>query len=305
MKKSNTVFLTTIFPASEEYLDEFFISLQNQSNKNFDVLVVNDGIRNFSTYITKYSNLNIIEFISELSPAKNREVGINKVLELGYDYLIFGDSDDYFSENRIAKTLIALKESEIIINNLTILGKKERIDSFFSIYPKTTQNISNNFYDSNIFGLSNIAISSSVLKEPASFNEGLIAVDWFFISSLLIQERYSIKFIEDTQTYYRQYDNNTIGMSLLLNEEKLNLGIRVKITHYTALIKYCQTNNLHKYSFIFENSLGNINNLQKKLEDSIFKKQYIEIVNFNIEDIFTGWWSEIISLEKYYEYKNK
>jgi len=26
---------------------------------------------------------------------------------------------------------------------------------------------------------------------------------------------------------------------------------------------------------------------------------------FKIEDIFTGWWSEIISLEKYYEYKDK
>ena len=46
--------------------------------------------------------------------------------------------------------------------------------------------------------------------------------------------------------------------------------------------------------------------LKKKLSNSIFREKYIALVNANIDEIFSGWWSEIISLEEvdYYEDKN-
>ena len=99
MKKSNTVLLTTIFPLCFKYFDEFLNSLLAQTDKNFDLLVVNDGVENFEDQIEKYPEINIIEVVSESSIVENRKVGIKAVLKLNYEYLLFGDSDDYFDNN--------------------------------------------------------------------------------------------------------------------------------------------------------------------------------------------------------------
>ena len=40
-------FLTTIYPIEDDYLYTFFDSLDGQTFKNFDLIVVNDGYLNF------------------------------------------------------------------------------------------------------------------------------------------------------------------------------------------------------------------------------------------------------------------
>lgn len=298
------VFITTIFPASEEYLDDFFISLEGQTYKSFDVLVINDGIKKFELFKQKYHNLNIIEFISEQTPAKNREAGINKALELNYEYFIFGDSDDYFSENRVEKALESLIENDIAFNDLTIFSKNDKVESFFDKNIIQINKFGDRFLDSNVFGLSNVALRSEILEEKVNFDNALIAVDWYFVTTLLIQKKLKTQFLDNVQTYYRQYIGNTIGMSLQLDEHKLNLGISVKEKHYSTLIKYCQRNNLYKYSPIFEKKLNQTLILREKIQDLFLKKKYIDVVNKNLYKIFNGWWSEIITLEDYKKYEN-
>lgn len=298
------VFITTIFPASEEYLDDFFISLEGQTYKSFDVLVINDGIKKFELFKQKYHNLNIIEFISEQTHAKNREAGINKALELNYEYFIFGDSDDYFSENRVEKALESLIENDIAFNDLTIFSKNDKVESFFDKNIIQINKFGDRFLDSNVFGLSNVALRSEILEEKVNFDNALIAVDWYFVTTLLIQKKLKTQFLDNVQTYYRQYIGNTIGMSLQLDEHKLNLGISVKEKHYSTLIKYCQRNNLYKYSPIFEKKLNQTLILREKIQDLFLKKKYIDVVNKNLYKIFNGWWSEIITLEDYKKYEN-
>ena len=303
MKKYETLFLTTIFPASEMYLDDFFKSLENQTITNFDVLIINDGIKDFENYRLKYSSLNLIEIKSNGSPAKNRQVGINKALDLNYKYLIFGDSDDYFSENRIEKSLKAIRNNDIVINELTLFNQDFSNKNFFK------NNLENDFlpfkdiFKSNIFGFSNIALRAELLSQPIKFDDKLIAVDWYFITTLLLTGKPKVKFLENVQTFYRQHAENTIGMSTLVTKEKLSLGLKVKEIHYASVINYCNSCNLKEYYTIFESKYKEIKNLQIALVDSEFFKKYIDIVNKNQKNIFTGWWSEIISIEEYNKYE--
>lgn len=305
VRKSDHVLLTTIFPSSEGYFDDFFTSLQNQTIKDFDVLVINDGIKKFQSYKSKYSSLHIIEVKVLDSPAKNRETGINKALELGYKNIVFGDSDDYFSDNRLEKSIDSLQEFDLVFNELIIFSQNFRIDNFLISKIKTLDKIQDTIFDGNVFGMSNIAIRSAMISNRINFNKRLIAVDWFFITSLFIQNKLKIKFLRDIYTFYRQYDNNTIGMSMLLTNQKLNLGIKVKELHYTALISYCKNDTSEKYRVLFETKFKEVLNLKQKLKKEEFKKNYIEVVNTHFQLLFTGWWSEIINLETYYKYENK
>lgn len=305
MKKSNIAFLTTIFPASKPHLSVFFKSLQKQTKKDFDVIVINDGISNFE--VGKYKPLKISEFKVNYTPAKNREFGINKALELGYEYIIWGDSDDYFNINRVEVVIDLLKNNDIIINELDIVTKNEIKNNYLS-------NILNNekfdidyFLNKNIAGMSNIAIKTSLLKNIViKFDNELIAVDWYFFTILLLQKpEAKVCFTNETATYYRQYEQNTIGINNTVNEEKIKLGIKIKLIHYKNLINFCKENQNIKFVEIFEENFKNIQKLKDKLKDNVFFEKYISVIKSNFDDVFKGWWSEIITIKEFEYYENK
>ena len=305
MKK--IAFLTTIFPASKPYLKDFFYSLQNQTYKSFDIIVINDGIKDFETIRKKYSDLNIIEFKVNFTPAKNREFGINKTIELGYEYIIFGDSDDFFAKNRFKVIIELLKTNDIVINDLNILCKTEIKSNFLSnIIKKEKLNI-NYFFDQNIAGLSNIAIKTSLLKNSnIKFNNELIAVDWYFFTTLLLQNpTANVYFTKKTSTYYRQYEQNTIGLNYTINSEKIKLGINVKLSHYKNLINFCNKNQISNFDSTFEIKYKEIQKLKTKIKNKSFFEKYILVIENNFDAIFKGWWSEIITIKEFEQYENR
>lgn len=214
MKKNiKTAFLTTIFEMNKKYLNDFFKSLKNQTYKNFDIIVVNDGYKDFEKIVKLFDlRLNIIELKNGNSPAKNREYGINYCIDKKYDFLIFGDSDDYFKSNRIEKSLYFLKESDIVVNDLSLFDKNGIYEKkYLSNRLSNLEKVNFEFIkDKNIFGLSNTAIRLKNIKK-VTFNSKTVTVDWYFFKKLLKQGLKAI-FINETETFYRQYEYNKIGL---------------------------------------------------------------------------------------------
>lgn len=211
MKK--VAFLTTIFPMHEKYLYDFFDSLQDQTYKNFDVIIVNDGYNNFEKFKNKYKDLYIIELKHSNTPAKNREYGINYCIENNYDILIFGDSDDYFGKNRVEKSLELLSSNDIVVNDLSLFDDNGVYEEkYISNRIENLSIIDLEFIkDKNIFGMTNTAIKLSNL-EIVTFESNMVAVDWFLYKNLLKQGMKAI-FTNEAVSYYRQYENNTVGLS--------------------------------------------------------------------------------------------
>ncbi len=211
MKK--VAFLTTIYPMSEHFLDEFFISLKNQTYKEFDTVVVNDGFKDFDKISNRYPNLNIKELIYSNTPAKNREFGINYVIDNGYDILVFGDSDDYFSKNRVEKTVELLSHHDIVVNDLSLCNNGEILCSnYISNRVKNNTIIDFKFIkDKNIFGMTNTAIKIEKI-EKIVFPKDIIAVDWFFFKHYLKKGAKAI-FTNSIISYYRQHKNNILGLN--------------------------------------------------------------------------------------------
>ena len=58
-KRKRIAFLTTIFPTELSYVTDFFNSLSKQSFRWFDVIVLNDGYKNFSDIKNKYHYLSL------------------------------------------------------------------------------------------------------------------------------------------------------------------------------------------------------------------------------------------------------
>ena len=215
---SNIAFLTTVFPQNKKFLKTFFNSLLTQTYKDFDLIVVNDSLKNFNFYKDFYSNLNIISINSSKTPAKNREVGINYCIDQKYEVLIFGDSDDYFKDNRVEKSLEILKKSDVVVNDLTLFDNNGIYEkNYLSNRLKNLDTIDLKFIkDKNIFGLSNTAIKLKKIKK-VSFNDKIVAVDWYFFEKILKKGLRAI-FTNETESFYRQHENNTIGLHIRNNK---------------------------------------------------------------------------------------
>ncbi len=234
--KNQVAFLTTIFPMSKTYLLDFFNSLQKQTYKNFDVIVINDNYEGFDEIKQAFINLNIVELNYSDTPAMNREYGINYVAKNGYDILIFGDSDDYFDSNRVQVSIDSLRDYDIVVNDISLFNADGIYNKkYISNRVQDNTQISLDFIkDKNIFGLSNTALKVSILDQII-FDRDLVAVDWYLYTKLLLKNTKAI-FTNQTQTYYRQYESNTIGIGdrTLETIQKTRL---IKSKHYSLLVE--------------------------------------------------------------------
>lgn len=275
--------LTTIFPMNESYLIQFFDSLEKQTFKDFDIIVVNDGYKDFNKIKDKYSTLKIIELNYSNTHAKNREYGINYVISNSYDILIFGDSDDYFKNNRVEVSIEKLKKYDIVINDLSLFYNKNYYNKMYF-----SNRINNNseiklelILDKNIFGMSNSAIKLEKV-DLIEFDKSLIAIDWYLFSYLLIKGLKAV-FTNETETFYRQHSDNIIGIGKL-TEDKILKGIDLKIKQYKLLIKE---------NIIYADLLKQM----LELKDKIKCIKTLELIN-NQNIKFPLWWEEIKLIEE-------
>lgn len=100
---------------TEKYLKKCLDSLVNQTYKNFEIIVVNDGSTDkssniISKYQKNYKNIIVIDKENEgLSMARNR--GVQKS---SGKYIIFVDSDDYVSNKLLEEVDKKIDDSDIL-----------------------------------------------------------------------------------------------------------------------------------------------------------------------------------------------
>ena len=225
-----TVIATTVFATPEKISNAYFTSLTVQTYEQFDVLVVNDGF-DISSAKLEYPELNILEIRPGVSPISNRVILINEIKRLGYDYVIFADFDDYFSEDRVEVTLSYLKHFDLVVNDLNLVTESQINYNYLSErFNNRYQFNIKDIYTKNFVGLSNTGVNTKYLPKML-FTPDVIAFDWYLFSKVLLQSPSAI-FTNDTSTYYRQYAENIAGFYASKTDKS-----EVKLKHYQEMQK--------------------------------------------------------------------
>jgi len=280
MKKSNNALFCVIFPSNLKFIGEFIDSINNQTTQDFDVFFVNDGVDElvlsyYLKYLERSFKIHTIECCRSF--AKIREVGIKEVLALGYENIIFADTDDLMSEDRVKISVEALEMNSIVFNDLDLMDVNKNVISR-KIWSDRLSNVevtSNFLLDKNVLGLGNTAIKTDLLKN-LTIPDDIMATDWFIFFNIIKDKR--AKFIDDAETYYRQHDSNCIGIGKV-TEERLKHIINVKKIHY---------------KYIPEKILGSNLRELEQIERKITNPEYMQssLIKLNDKNIEYFWWEE-------------
>lgn len=280
-----TAFFTVFYPTELSYHQECINSLRNQTIHEFDLFIVNDGVDDLDSFILKnypYS-YEILSFTGDMFQI--REQGIKYLLNIGYENIIFGDSDDYFSSNRVEVTKSLLEKNDLVINEVSLVTKDSKSikENYFGKRLPDNFLFERNFIDDkNIIGFSNTAIKSFLLKD-VSFACSSLALDWFVFTQAMRTLSGSALFTHECQTYYRQYDGS-IADTDLFTLEKFQKGLNVKRGHYKSLAA-CGIG-------YYENFYRQTEDLWLNCQDEQFCQKYFsELSHENITNPF--WWERI------------
>lgn len=289
-----------IYTGVEKYLEDYFCSLDQQTYANFDILIIEDGL----DLPQKYCRNNLIKKKSseKNTPADIRYFGIEYSRNNNYDVIIFTDCDDFFSENRVERSIQSLKSADFYVNKLIPIDEFGKIIDGIDNITVPSQLGINEILNANYFGMSNTALNIKSLPKDFYIPSDLVAVDWWLYTILLLKNR---KYISDEKviTFYRQYYKNTIGITSFLDKGRLQKGINVKKIHYTTLLEYCKKMGLIDCCLLLKKSILELNELSTRAQDENFIKNYITVINKNMDKIKTGWWSEILSLSIWNKYE--
>lgn len=236
------VFGSVIYPGAEAYFDEFTNSINNQDDKDFDIIIINDGVDKQTVANLQASikpKVNIIDSNSSKTPAQLRVELILQAKKRDYSFLILGDCDDTFASDRLRRNVTQYKKN----NEYAFFYNELRLSDgslCFDMLPETTTMLEN-ILQYNYLGLSNSALNIRLLdldfiKSLYEFDS--FVFDWYLFSRILLAGGKGM-LVNNTYTTYRIHEGNFAGVGSI-SVDGIRKEIEVKRKHYRCLSQFSE-----------------------------------------------------------------
>ena len=235
----------------ENYIDECLSSIFNQSYKDFEVIVVDDGTEdNSMDIVNKYDVIVVKEKNSGLSTARN-----NGVKKAKGEYLLFVDSDDYLEKDLLKNINDNLSDNPDVLR-FQIKEVDEDKETNYNEEGFDTTNgvdafnkISKYHYIENAWAY---AINRKYyLDNNYKFKDGSYHEDFGLIPLVIIKAN-TIKSISYIGYNYRQRNNSIMNNN---DYEKTKKKVKDFLNHYKYLIK--EIDKLNIESSVFKSYISN------------------------------------------------
>lgn len=233
------VFGSVIYKQCIPYLKDFTESLITQSFRDFDVVIINDGVDKDIVNRTLASDKLKVLFFSfppGTTPADLRVKLLEIAKEKGADYFVSGDADDWFSHNRIENSVDVLDSSgdDFVYNEIVDADA----NSVFPQLPRYTYRI-NDILEYNYLGLTNTSIKMKGLTDKfirSLYGCNTHVFDWYLFSRILLNGGRG-SYVDRAVSYYRIHRDNFIGIPKM-TVKMIEKEIYIKKEHYTSLATY-------------------------------------------------------------------
>lgn len=236
--KENMPLISVIVPVYnvEKYIEECLISIKNQTYKNLEIIIVNDGSKDRSIEICKKIINKDKRFLIFNQDNQGLSAARNNGLALANgEYFTFVDSDDYLEINMIESLLESLKDSESEISLCpTTLVKSNGI---FIEKPKINGYVPSETIIDMFFKQKNGMLHTAWgklfkmdISEDVKFPVGRLYEDQFVIYNSVLKHKCSIS--SNTSYYYRIREGSIITNNNNVPKKTIDMMDSMKILQY-------------------------------------------------------------------------
>ena len=285
---------TTIYPGVEKFIFPWCQSLNQQTDKQIDVWLGVDQVDG-DMICDKLEGFGKIHFILSNqgdTPAQIRERAIIEIVK-SYDAVIFVDSDDVLMPTRVTAAKRAINKFDVYGCSLDIIdeeGKATGINFGFN----ELVNIDEFIYYGNIFGMSNTAYRTEILKQCLPIPPECFIFDWYLaLSAWAI----NAEFIYDPEVHmkYRQYGENSTKILPPFTNNQIVLATQQVINHFQLVLENIVALQGEQKKKIEERLEQTTYFLDAILADSDTLNRYVELINQRPMEKY--WWAYVAQPE--------
>lgn len=254
--KMNYPLVSVIIPCynHQNYIEECLLSVLNQSYKNIQLIVIDDG--------SKDNSVSIIEKIREEYTfifEKQNNIGLSKTINKVLKKYVTGEfvctlaSDDFWDKNKVkiqVDYLNANKQYDFVFSNAYIINHQSQITgSFDEARLKHNCSLEDLMLDKYGIPALTVMLRKSVFDGVGLFDENLAIEDWDMW--MRIAETRQLACIYDKLAYYRMHDSNTTLQIELMMDGRLQIIEKWKTIYpevYIKALKYWRTQALIQFA---------------------------------------------------------
>lgn len=234
---NNLPLVSVIIPCynHEKYIEQSILSVINQTYKNIELIVIDDGSKDNSSEIIKNMQKKFeFTFISQKNQGVCRTLNQGVLLSKG-KYIAIIASDDYWDTSKIQKQIEELKKNQ---NSEFCFTQAIEFDDFNKkrIFPKRFKigNVLNFVFIKDFVPAGSMMFSRKLFDRLKGFNENLQAEDWDFVIRSAANTEFCV--VKEPLLYYRSHDSNT--MKTTPRKEIFRQKALILLTNYNLVSPY-------------------------------------------------------------------
>jgi Glycosyltransferases involved in cell wall biogenesis len=221
----------------EKYISQAIESLFNQTYKNVEIILVDDGSTDNTSKIAKqYDNIKYI-YQQNKGQSSARNLGISAA---NGEYLAFLDADDLYREDKIEKQVKILKENDnihIVYNDLDVVDENlNYINTLKSegVFKEREDLLAMILYRQVIQGPICMMIKRECMNYIKWREEILYASDYQYTIDLA--QKYNFKYIEESLYIYRRHENNLSNLRQITFKEETGILKRIGVEKIKSIV---------------------------------------------------------------------
>lgn len=231
----NLAVYTTLYPGIEPYLADWYRSLQEQTDRQFDLWIGVDQLERQAVERVLGCKLEAqwIATPAGSTPAQVRQQALLDVVGR-YDGVVFVDSDDVLLPSRVEAARLQLLNSDLAACALSAIDQDGK-DLGFIFGLSGTTDADRVLPKNNVFGFSNSVFRTEILSRCLPIPAETVLVDWHLATKAwLLGAR--LGFDSTPHMQYRQHANNTARIRGPFSNEQIAFETELVRTHYRLIL---------------------------------------------------------------------
>ncbi len=235
MPRTALALYTTVYPGVERYVTEWYKSVCEQTDRDFELWIGLDELERESVQqlLGVDVKANWIEGAPGDSPAQVREKALAMIVNVASEVVLV-DSDDLLHPTRVAAARLALQTSDLAGCALRLVGQQgEDLESIFTLpsHRRPDDVLPRN----NVFGFSNSAYRVELLKRILPIPADAVLVDWFMSTRAWLLDT-KLSFDCEPRMDYRQHPQNMALVRLPFSSDQVIRATALVSGHFKLVL---------------------------------------------------------------------